>query len=145
MSPDSIYDNYDVYNMNLWTLAKDPARFKKILAMMVADGNIDQAKADQAIKEVMAMRDFGNKIPRFLRSKAIVPYALLMQEDARLEKLKKKAKGDKAKEKIENDIAANNEKINITSGLAMSVIAKNDIGSSINDLMSWKYPLVTIF
>ena len=112
-NPDSIYDNHDVYNMNLWTLAKDPARFKKILAMMVADNNIDQAMADQAIKEVMAMKDFGNKIPRFLKSKAIVPYALLMQEDDRLEKLKKKAKGDKAKEEIDKKIDANNEKINI--------------------------------
>ena len=112
-NPDSIYDNHDVYNMNLWTLAKDPARFKKILAMMVSDGNLDQAMADQAIKEVMAMKDFGNKIPRFLKSKAIVPYALLMQEDDRLEKLKKKAKGEKAKEKIEKEIDLNNEKINI--------------------------------
>ena len=112
-NPDSIYDNHDVYNMNLWTLAKDPARFKKILAMMVSDGNLDQAMADQAIKEVMAMKDFGNKIPRFLKSKAIVPYALLMQEDDKLEKLKKKAKGEKAKEKIDEQIDANNEKINI--------------------------------
>ena len=131
MNPDVLRDNAAEYNYNLYTLSKDVGQLKVHLNNLLKGKVITQEISDQMMKEVIAMKNWQNKIPLNLVSKPkdILDFALLMEERSQFEHALDNTSGKAAKTKINKSIEAIDGEIAILLATSRNVAVKKFMNS----------------
>ena len=111
-NPDMIYNNEQKLLMDLYTVSKDPKRFRSLLDTMISNGDLDENLADDAYNKAIAIKNWGNKIPSIIKSKSVVEYAELMEKRQKLLDTKKENKDNDPDSPTNRDLADVNFEIN---------------------------------
>ena len=111
-NPDMVYNNEQKLLMDLYTVSKDPKRFRSLLDTMISNGDLDENLADDAYNKAIAIKNWGNKIPSIIKSKSVVEYAELMEKRQKLLDTKKENKDNDPDSPTNRDLADVNFEIN---------------------------------